>query len=114
MSWRPAEIHREATDSGPLWHTPDSRLSLRPQTIQPLAGCWPAPWRATVFRVLELPVVICSALSLGSSRLLPRSACVNILGRADRGAGSPLVGKTIDTPRGRSGAAVCHAFLPEL
>jgi len=37
-----------------------------------------------------------------------------MLGRADRGAGSRLVGKTIDTPRDLSGAAVCRGFPPDL
>jgi putative Mn2+ efflux pump MntP len=59
--------------------------------------------------------VVCFRLSLGSSLLLPfRSACINILGRSGRGAGSPQVGETIDTPRDRSGAAVCRGFPPDL
>jgi hypothetical protein len=49
----------------------------------------------------------------GVACFLSRSACINILGFPDRGAGDPPVGETIDTPRDRSGAAVCRGFLPD-
>jgi putative Mn2+ efflux pump MntP len=67
-------------------------------------------WRKILHKAFG---VICFRLSLGSSLLLLRSACINILGHSDRGAGSHQVGETIDTPRDRSGAAVCHGFPPD-